>query len=442
MSDRKDLITLNCPNCQAPLSCESSEMTITCEHCGTSVLIKDLITESRINNEDQLESYRTLAKNALNVRDWNNAYKYYESICKITKSDKDIAIFNALGYICGKLQFYDKFAIDCRELELDMRILLLNEMKNYTKALKARDMEIATQNKNNSNNKQKSESTLDVYLRYDPILKTLNTEINHTKPIRCLCGNYLQCTDEKCSQCGKSRKEVLEDKANDRKFTNSILYAVLSIIFGTFTFSGRMSKIGFIITAVLLIMAVSGLNKTSKTEALKTKLNRLFLPIMTAVPVTLMVLLGFCFKPNKPNADISTLKSAIIETTEQTTARKTKISSRTTTKTTTAVQTETTKEKPTEPSTEKITEEVTEEFTEPPTEEITGEISEPPTEEPTEDEEPEIITHEYVINYNTGKFHLPSCYTIKKSTNTGTYNGTKDELESQGYQACKKCKPY
>lgn len=88
--------------------------------------------------------------------------------------------------------------------------------------------------------------------------------------------------------------------------------------------------------------------------------------------------------------------------------------------------------------------------TETPTKKTTPKETEPPTEESTEVEteeiieetEPEIVTHDYVINYNTGKFHKPSCYTIEDADNIGTYTGTKEELEEQGYEACKKCKPY
>lgn len=431
MKDNNDLISLNCPNCQAPLSCNSTEMTITCKHCGTSILIKDFITGSRINSKDQLQSYKTLAENALQISDWKNAYKYYETICKITKLDEDIAIFNALGYICGKLQFCDKLAIDCRKLELNMRILLLNEMKNYTESLKKRDMAIATQAKKNSNT-QKSDSTVDIYLRYNPILQTLNTEIQDTKPIKCMCGNILLRTDEECSKCGKSRQEVLEEIKNKRIWVNSFIFMLFSVIFGALAVSGKLSIFNFIVAAILLIMAVSGLNKTTKSEALKNKLNHFFLPIMIVVPVTLMVLLGLCFKPNKPNPEVNTLNSAIIETTEWTTNKNTKIFTEATIEPSTEVQTEIPTEQDTKESTE-LPKEPTEESTEPLTTEAT---------ETEEETELEIITHEYVINYNTGKFHMPSCYTIRDSNNIGTYTGTKEELIEQGYEACKKCKPW
>lgn len=92
--------------------------------------------------------------------------------------------------------------------------------------------------------------------------------------------------------------------------------------------------------------------------------------------------------------------------------------------------------------TEKLTKRETEPITEKPTEPPTEESTEAEAEEIIEETEPEIVTHDYVINYNTGKFHKPSCYTIEDADNIGTYTGTKEELEEQGYEACKKCKPY
>lgn len=106
------------------------------------------------------------------------------------------------------------------------------------------------------------------------------------------------------------------------------------------------------------------------------------------------------------------------------------------------IPTEITTERLTEPITEKLTDPPTENPTEKPTEEPTETFTEPITDEPTEEEtEPKIITHDYIINYNTGKFHKPTCYTIDDSDNIGTYTGSKDELINQGYVACKKCKP-
>lgn len=49
----------------------------------------------------------------------------------------------------------------------------------------------------------------------------------------------------------------------------------------------------------------------------------------------------------------------------------------------------------------------------------------------------------YVINSNTKKFHLPSCYSVKKmsSKNTKTTKASREELIKEGYSPCKNCNP-
>lgn len=49
----------------------------------------------------------------------------------------------------------------------------------------------------------------------------------------------------------------------------------------------------------------------------------------------------------------------------------------------------------------------------------------------------------YILNTSTHKFHKPSCSSVKqmKESNTQEYTGSRDELESMGYDPCKRCKP-
>lgn len=51
--------------------------------------------------------------------------------------------------------------------------------------------------------------------------------------------------------------------------------------------------------------------------------------------------------------------------------------------------------------------------------------------------------HEYVVNTNTKKFHLPECSSAVsiKEKNHNTIIGTRDELIGMGYEPCKICKP-
>ncbi len=55
----------------------------------------------------------------------------------------------------------------------------------------------------------------------------------------------------------------------------------------------------------------------------------------------------------------------------------------------------------------------------------------------------EAVTHEYVLNTNTKKFHYPDCRYVKtiKPENSQTVNTSRDELIGQGYDACKGCMP-
>jgi DNA-entry nuclease len=50
-------------------------------------------------------------------------------------------------------------------------------------------------------------------------------------------------------------------------------------------------------------------------------------------------------------------------------------------------------------------------------------------------------TADYVLNKNTKKIHLPSCSSVDDMAekNKISYNGTIEELESQGYSPCKRC---
>ncbi len=62
------------------------------------------------------------------------------------------------------------------------------------------------------------------------------------------------------------------------------------------------------------------------------------------------------------------------------------------------------------------------------------------------DPEPEESTPtgtDYIVNTNTGKFHYPSCGSVKKmkESNKMYYTGTRDELIAKGYDPCGNCHP-
>lgn len=69
------------------------------------------------------------------------------------------------------------------------------------------------------------------------------------------------------------------------------------------------------------------------------------------------------------------------------------------------------------------------------TESETDDTSEAQTEAANEDT--------YIVNTNTGKFHKPSCRSVKqmKEANKSERTTTRDELISEGYEPCKNCNP-
>ena len=91
----KDLIALTCPQCGASLECDSTNMKIFCQYCGTPILIKDFITQRRIDNSDKIISYNNIINNAINNNDYETVHKYYEKICNI------VAYIEVDTYLCA-----------------------------------------------------------------------------------------------------------------------------------------------------------------------------------------------------------------------------------------------------------------------------------------------------------------------------------------------------
>ena len=51
--------------------------------------------------------------------------------------------------------------------------------------------------------------------------------------------------------------------------------------------------------------------------------------------------------------------------------------------------------------------------------------------------------HQYVLNTNSRRFHLPDCPSVAdtKPENRQDYEGTRELLIAQGYQPCGSCNP-
>lgn len=53
------------------------------------------------------------------------------------------------------------------------------------------------------------------------------------------------------------------------------------------------------------------------------------------------------------------------------------------------------------------------------------------------------VERTYVLNQNTGKFHLPSCASVReiKETNRLDHTGTRESVLAMGYEPCGRCHP-
>lgn len=64
-----------------------------------------------------------------------------------------------------------------------------------------------------------------------------------------------------------------------------------------------------------------------------------------------------------------------------------------------------------------------------------------PTEEPAPREEAEAAPAVYVLNTNTKKFHAPDCSSVgdMSEKNKQIFEGSREQVEAMGYEACKRC---
>ena len=74
-----------------------------------------------------------------------------------------------------------------------------------------------------------------------------------------------------------------------------------------------------------------------------------------------------------------------------------------------------------------------------------GEVKSSQSEKQTSESATEVPAKgmDYMINKNTGKFHEPGCSSVNQmnDSNKQTYNGSRDDLISKGYDPCKRCNP-
>lgn len=208
------LITLNCPNCGGALQCENTKMKIFCQHCGTQILVKDFITDRRIDKEDTKASLLMLIKNSISNNDYQRAFNYYEELCRIDPQQEHFVNMNIMGFLSGNLIFQASWLKDLYIFSTDEHRKYLQKLLQDVKALKQKEsnnaLKIADLTTRNN-------ALTTINKKYTFILRQINAEIMAIATTKCICGHYLEYTEDFCKNCGRNRIQIKQENSISAK---------------------------------------------------------------------------------------------------------------------------------------------------------------------------------------------------------------------------------
>ena len=213
-SENRPLISLTCPTCGGQLEVSSTEIKTKCLYCGTQILIKDFITERRIDKADRIKALSDMAKNAVCNNDYTKAYDYYEEICKLDSSKENLARFNLYGFIIGKLNFNYAMLDDLYMLTPSDHRAMLDEILGIVNSRKQHELNSIA--KNISENQQKRECSR-IMNNYAPLIQRINLEISRMKQKRCKCGYMIEYDENVCPNCGTNYADYQSEMAKNRQ---------------------------------------------------------------------------------------------------------------------------------------------------------------------------------------------------------------------------------
>lgn len=213
-----DLINLNCPNCGGQLQTESTKMKTFCQHCGTEILIKDFITERRVDKEDMLKTHLSLAENAKRNKDYKGLYEQYKEICKIEASKENMLYLNLYGFYASALEFQKSWLQDLYILSPNEHREVLRDIQSFVNTKK---LDRINNIPKNLTQQQRSVEINKIHSEYAHIIRAVADEVNKTKTKRCKCGAEIEFNEDVCPKCGTSyseyQKEVYAQKQAKQK---------------------------------------------------------------------------------------------------------------------------------------------------------------------------------------------------------------------------------
>lgn len=224
----KDLLTLNCPNCGGQLEVNSTEMKTNCTFCGTQILIKDFITERRVDKADRIKSLKDMTINAINKQDFTSAYQYCEEICKLDSTKENITLLNVCGVLSGATKFSNSILNELYVFTPDEHRALLANISKMMNSKKQIELDMASLIPNEQ--QRKVEINL-INKTYSGIFRQINSEINKMKKKTCKCGNILEYNEDICPKCGLSYGDYQAELNSERKKKTQKMI-ILGIIIG------------------------------------------------------------------------------------------------------------------------------------------------------------------------------------------------------------------
>lgn len=208
-NSEKSLISLNCPNCGGMLEISSTEMKVNCKYCGTEILIKDFITERRVDKADRISSLKDMIENAVKNNDFTKAYSYTEEICKLDSAKENLARLNVYGLLCEKIAYSQDILDELYYLSPDEHRSSLNIILQRLKENKQIELKAIAVIANLEQRKAEAMKINNLYMQ--PIAM-VNKEIKKMQKKRCKCGYMLEYNESICPECGLNYDEYINEK--------------------------------------------------------------------------------------------------------------------------------------------------------------------------------------------------------------------------------------
>ena len=136
-------------------------------------------------------------------------------------------------------------------------------LKTHIESLRVSETKVATNKYKDTKTRNKIYQSINS--KYVPMLDKVNTEIKMISPLKCICGNMLEYNEETCSNCSKTRQQILTEldtqEVSKKKVTTMAIIALVilffSWIFGSSAFSHLYHGSGVVSHWILAIIGLA-----------------------------------------------------------------------------------------------------------------------------------------------------------------------------------------